>query len=237
MDNHIPYVHNYCDRWCERCTLTSRCRVFEQTSQMTPEQQDVGNRAFWEYLSSMFTNAMEMVQKKAEELGIDLTVTDEEAEQYLKEQKDADTRIRKSRLFGLCKEYDGKVASFMKDHALEQTVSVLDERKTQTIADCFEVITWYQHFIAAKLHRAMHGLMTDDLGDEYADMPKDYDGSAKIALIAVDRSIAAWTTVYELLPSREDACLSALIVLQQIKNRTEKQFPEAYRFVRPGFDE
>jgi hypothetical protein len=22
---HIPGVYNYCDRWCERCPLTSRC--------------------------------------------------------------------------------------------------------------------------------------------------------------------------------------------------------------------
>jgi hypothetical protein len=24
----IPGVYNYCDRWCERCPFTGRCRVF-----------------------------------------------------------------------------------------------------------------------------------------------------------------------------------------------------------------
>jgi len=24
----IPGIYNYCDRWCERCTFTSRCLTF-----------------------------------------------------------------------------------------------------------------------------------------------------------------------------------------------------------------
>ena len=24
----IPSIHNYCDRWCERCPFTSRCRAY-----------------------------------------------------------------------------------------------------------------------------------------------------------------------------------------------------------------
>jgi hypothetical protein len=25
---HIPSIHNYCDRWCERCPFTLRCSVY-----------------------------------------------------------------------------------------------------------------------------------------------------------------------------------------------------------------
>jgi hypothetical protein len=27
--DHIPGIYNYCDRWCERCQLTSRCLNYE----------------------------------------------------------------------------------------------------------------------------------------------------------------------------------------------------------------
>ena len=33
----ISGIHNYCDRWCERCPLTSRCLGY------AVEQQDAGD--------------------------------------------------------------------------------------------------------------------------------------------------------------------------------------------------
>ncbi|HTV00428.1 MAG TPA: hypothetical protein VMF13_07835, partial [Luteitalea sp.] len=34
LDGYIVGIFNYCDRWCERCPLTSRCRVFASTVEM-----------------------------------------------------------------------------------------------------------------------------------------------------------------------------------------------------------
>ena len=33
-DGFIVGVYNYCDRWCERCAFTSRCRVFADVAEM-----------------------------------------------------------------------------------------------------------------------------------------------------------------------------------------------------------
>jgi hypothetical protein len=66
--------------------------------------------------------------------------------------------------------------------------------------------------------------------------PKDSDGSAKIALIAVDRSIAAWGQMHQRLPQREDDILDILVHLDRLRRKTETVFPNARAFVRPAFD-
>ena len=52
----ISGIYNYCDRWCERCPLTTRCLVYatEQVNHHeSPESQDIRNEAFWHKLSSV----------------------------------------------------------------------------------------------------------------------------------------------------------------------------------------
>ncbi len=95
------------------------------------------------------------------------------------------------------------------------------------IGDAIEVIRWYQFFAAAKVYRALMGLedkiiegasaVDDAIKDNELDEDElqfggggnDSDGSAKIALIAVDR----------------------------LRRTTEQVFPRARDFIRPGFDE
>jgi hypothetical protein len=47
----------------------------------------------------------------------------------------------------------------------------------------------------------------------------------------------AWMKLFDLLPDQEDHFLKALSLLEKIKNETIIEFPEALKFVRPGFDE
>ena len=102
------------------------------------------------------------------------------------------------------------------------------------LKDCEEVINWYLFFIDAKLQRALHGKLEGDDQDEFQ---KDSDGSAKIAIIAIERSIGAWTRLYELMPAAEDIALKALSLLSRLKQKTIAEFPKAMEFKRPGFDD
>ena len=47
QDGFIVGIYNYCDRWCETCSFTSRCRVFadraELEAQSDPQLSDVVN--------------------------------------------------------------------------------------------------------------------------------------------------------------------------------------------------
>jgi hypothetical protein len=68
-------------------------------------------------------------------------------------------------------------------------------------------------------------------------MPRDCDGSAKIALMAVDRSIAAWATLRKAVADEADTILDFMVLLDRLRRGMEKAFPDARAFVRPGFDE
>jgi hypothetical protein len=67
--------------------------------------------------------------------------------------------------------------------------------------------------------------------------PKDSDGSAKIALIAMDRSLSAWAGLREALGDNPDSVPGFAGAPRSHPPRDGKSFPEARAFVRPGFDE
>lgn len=107
------------------------------------------------------------------------------------------------------------------------------------LTEFVEVIRWYQPFIYAKLSRAIGSRAGEELetDPEMKAFPKDSDGTAKIALIAMDRSIAAWSGLRLKLGGEEgDDVLDLLAQLAAIRQATEKLFPQARAFVRPGFD-
>ena len=123
------------------------------------------------------------------------------------------------------------------------------------ISDAIEVIRWYQFFVAAKVFRALMGLderMTDDdlvvdeiftdteLDEDEMDFDVvgyDSDGSAKIALIAIDRSSSAWRVIQSSLPEKADSIKPMLVELERLRRAAEQTFPQARDFIRPGFDE
>ncbi len=117
----IPGIYNYCDRWCERCTFTSRCRVYESTDKLTPEQNDIHNEAFWKSISVNFTKAIKMLHEFAAEQGIDLenAIAPYEMKAYDKKRKKADLSIKNSKLILLCKEYRNIALPFVEKNFLK----------------------------------------------------------------------------------------------------------------------
>lgn len=249
----ISGIYNYCDRWCERCTFTSRCRNYEGTSKLSPEQLDINNKTFWDNISLNFEKAIQLLHKAAEEHGIDLhkPMAEEEEVNYRKGETFLDTSIKQHVLSKLCKQYQRVVRPFVEksedfadktrelaDHLHLGIKSEKDVVYTVAgIGDCFDIIQWYLFFIDAKLQRALRGKMEGEDGETENEFQKDSDGSAKIALIAIEKSIGAWTSLYSPLPSSEDVALNALSLLAQLKQKTQEEFPQAMQFKRPGFDD
>ena len=249
----IPGIYNYCDRWCERCHFTSRCRNYESTSNLSPEQLDINNEAFWKNLSSNFKVSIELLQKAAKKFGIDLSkpFTEEEDKQYEIRKKLLDTKAKQHPLINLCKQYRTITRPFIENGdevvnkskelvkhvhlGIKSGGEVLDT--VAGIGDCFDIIQWYLFFIEAKLHRALRGRMDGEDWEAENGFQKDSNGSAKVALLAIERSIEAWAKLFELLPSGEDIILNALSLLTQLKEISMKEFPEAMQFKRPGFDD
>jgi hypothetical protein len=105
-----------------------------------------------------------------------------------------------------------------------------------SLADAVAVIHWYEHFICVKFMRAVGGLLDgpDEVEDE---IQNDANGSAKIALIGVERSLAAWSVMYDLLGRNDDTIVDLLAQLSRVRALADEAFPRARDFIRPGFDE
>jgi hypothetical protein len=256
----IPGIYNYCDRWCERCSFTTRCRNYESTSKLSPEPPDINNKAFWDSISANFQKAIKLLHKAAKKHGIDpdKAMTKDEEQVYEQRKTFLDTETKKHPLIKLCKRYEQTVMPYFKNEIsnelVEKTRELVsglhmgiksEEDVVHTMAglgDCEEIIRWYLFFIDAKLQRALHGKLparsgTEGEDDEDDGYPKDRDGSAKVAIIAIERSMMAWSRLYELLPVSEDTALNALSILSQLKQKAIEEFPKAMEFKRPGFDD
>ncbi len=109
-------------------------------------------------------------------------------------------------------------------------------KETMGINDATEIIRWYQWQIHVKLKRAIQSASTEESLD-FDEYPKDSDGSAKVALIGMDRSMSAWKILLIAFPEQEKQIINFVAMLEHIKNRVETQFPHARDFIRPGFDE
>jgi len=247
----IAGIYNYCDRWCERCTFTSRCAVYEDESDLAPEERDMKNKAFWDRLGKNFAKAKGLLQKAAEQYGIDLEATQEEMEETHKKKEKLKIESRQHPLSQLTLQYSNVGREWLKTQpgmlerldnlktGLTLGVASHEDAKKETviIKDSLAVIQWYLVFIHIKLVRALMGKMTFKEREEENGMQHDFDGSAKIALIGIERSMHAWSELFEILPEKEDDFLKVLSMLEKIKTMAKEEFPKAEIFIRPGFDE
>lgn len=242
--NLIPGIYNYCDRWCERCHFTARCAVYaaeEADPDNDPANRDINNAAFWQKLSSIFKETQEMISEWAEENGVDLREAALEPIQELKEKQREDTR--KHPLAKTAKAYAFDVNEwFDKEFTLSEAISDMpgqSEHSRETdeeLNNYVEVVRWYQFFIAVKMTRGLMARIDEDdyLAEEDS---RDSDGSAKVALIAIDRSISAWKLMCDLRPENADSIHGLLLQLEKLRSSAEREFPNARDFIRPGFDE
>lgn len=226
---YIPLVHNYCDRWCERCTVRSRCRLIAEDPGvvLVEEHKEYENQAFWDYLSVMFSAANECARKLAEENGFEENplVTPE----YV-------VRFSPQELSSRAAEYGNQVWNWLMENKtsfdqLQQNIEQINEDSARIFADALEVIRWYGQFILVKVERALLVLERDPAMDAF-----DRFTSAKIALIAVNRTMGAFSTLVQWWYS-DDEILYFLSILTDLNNAIITLFPETVEMNRPGFED
>lgn len=199
--------------------------------------------SIWSRLKDVFESTYEVLHELAEERGIDV------ADIYASENINKDfwgedfenrskgdhcnAQVEASDIIRLCLIYED-----MADQCLERIFDLLDvkhrKRKTDAVDEAMEVVNWYLDLIQAKMRRALYGYYYQkSFGKKESE---DYNGSAKVALIAIDRSLENWVPVREAWPDFAQDISHMLVVLQQLRQDVMKQFPKAYDFQRPGFE-
>jgi hypothetical protein len=243
---YIPGIYNWCDRWCERCPQTDRCRVFEKEERRKSSNQD---KEWPEVVSDNLNETLEMLKKMADEMGIDLDseeVKEESAAQMALEEAQG-VIAENHPLHELSEEYWKKGKDWLDSELLEENLlewkswvemgrenSEAIESDLRSAEEALEVIQWYLFFIPVKIKRALHDQM-DGFWDQYPDEERSDLGTAKIAAIAVDRSLEAWELLYKLFPKEE--LLAVLDLLKKMREGLIEVFPNYPKFIRPGFDD
>lgn len=232
----IPGIYNYCDRWCERCPLTSRCLNFSMSEEKfsDPEARDIRNKKFWDKLSEIFRESMELLRESAKEWGVDLDSLDDK--ESIEDVKARDAAVENHLLSRVARRYSKWVEEWFNERETLFFETASAAREGVDLDEAIEVIRWYQYFICAKVMRAVRGVI-EDQEEEDDELPKDSDGSAKIALIAIDRSIGAWAAIRHYLTDDTKGVIDIITFLDSLREALEKAFPKARSFIRPGFDE
>lgn len=250
----IPGIYNYCDRWCERCEHCAQCMSFAMgkkieekggfnfDDEVTRDDENV-----WVRLKEVFESTYEVLHELAEERGIDIEdiYTSENIDKEFwgddyesGENKDADDLlVESSDIIRVCLIYEN-----LADRCLEKIFEALEERddnegdkvSEKGVDDALDIINWYLDLVQAKMRRALYGYYrVKKSGREDED---DYNGSAKVALIAIDRMMPAWKTIAAYCPGNVREISHLIVVLEQLEHDIERQFKEARCFLRPGFE-
>jgi hypothetical protein len=250
----ISGIYNYCDRWCERCPLSDRCLNYameKREDDGDPAVRDLANEKFWQGLHETFRETIEWIRADARERGIDLDDPILQAEVATQDRQERRLAAKNRPLARAAMGYLKATDKWFKDakSVFHAKGLELDQLARLEVGDpggeaaelqgLVEVVRWYQHFIYVKLCRAIESKASEELeaDEEMKSFSKDSDGTAKVALIAVDRSIAAWSALRSTLDEdQSDDVLDLLVQLAALRRETERLFPQARTFIRPGFD-
>jgi hypothetical protein len=223
QDGFIVGIYNYCDRWCEVCPLTSRCRLFadvaETEASLDPTLKPVVDAP------PLDEDVMPPPPRWMEELLQELNdaaqnrMSDEEWERLKPRIAPAHEPIE-ARAHG----YFTRARAWARSH---------DEQALGDPRDPRAIVNWFHSLIPAKVHRALIGLAE---GWD-CDGPPDYDGSAKVAIIGIDRSREAYLDAIECGLVSGEETRPLLEDLDWLRGELERVFPRARAFVRPAFDE
>jgi hypothetical protein len=261
------YCDRWCERcaFTSRCFLYATEQADPDAND--PGIRDLTNEKFWQKLKDIFADTARIISEWAAETGVDLDsidVTEEMAEHERElEAAEQDELSEMARHYATTvanwfgDEFGAE--EDIHDDAAGGANQVSDDL---TARDAAEIIQWYQFFIAVKLTRALSRpasidessddedvLTADFLPDEETDEIVDYDavisrahridsnGSAKVALVAIDRSTAGWGALQLSLPDKAHTINPILVELDRLRRLTEKRFPQARDFIRPGLDE
>lgn len=244
----IERIYNYCDRWCDRCSFTSNCFLFATEKQQFDDSasRDITNQKFWNRMEDLFKITFELLEEAAEDLGVDLNNFDTkevhreekriQAKNHPAAQAAQDYITKTGKWFKESESlFNEKYEEFIKLTDLNLHEKKVSERATK-IRGFVEVIRWYQHQIFVKIMRALQGKSNDILPVEDP-IQNDQNGSAKVALIGIDRSIASWGGLLKVFRGKQDDIFPILVLLEKIRKHLENEFPSARKFQRPGFDD
>ncbi|MCF7838471.1 MAG: hypothetical protein K9N49_07555 [Candidatus Marinimicrobia bacterium] len=259
------YCDYWCERcaFTQRCRNYSSGRAERRQARPAAADAlpdtDATNAAFWESLAEQLVEVSMVSNSEPEafDVGIeDLEAADEPDDAWLARDERRRQEQARHPLVILSRDYRMQVHAWLKtaDGDLKAVARDLLEEagnrfgtedvaeQARDIGELIEVVAWYHTLIATKLGQAVHGLLEcNDVAGPHASIiaesrRSDANGSGKVALAGIERSIAAWLKLRGILPAQEDLILAMLSLLDRLRRRIYVDLPDSVTFLRPGFD-
>jgi hypothetical protein len=230
--NYIDFISAYCDGRCERCAFTERCSHF---AVKCAEAMCDGD--FSAALELALGSAQEPGGKPQESIPERLADAFGDAEPSGKELEDVGREMneRRDRVRGHSlaqSSLDYVVASRRWLREPDRCAGVDDA----SVREAVDLVGWDSHLIHVKIMRALHGRDEDPKGRIFGGVVQnDWNGSAKVALISIERSERAWRTLATALDDEAAGVMAGL--LGRLREQMTSEFPRAMAFRRPGFDD
>ena len=223
-DGFIVGIYIYCDAWCDRCAFTSYCRVFADTREMEarfdPNLEPVVTAPWQPSDTSPPQPSWQELLDEMNDAARTPLPTEVNVRRELRALPERDAIDRRA------EDYSRRARAWLNDRDIDTPSEVADPRA---------VIAWFHMMIHVKAMRALQGLAEDDPSER--DWPADHDGSAKVALIGIDRSVTAWRDLVEVGEASASEAAPFVEDLVWLRAALERTFPKARSFVRPAFDE
>jgi hypothetical protein len=217
QDGFIVGIYNYCDRWCECCRFTARCRAFADAArQEAMAAGDLKEVAEAPQHPSDYRPPSKWLEEALADFD-ESSIPEVPDPPPLPVRHAAATRRAKEYAFGFLRWFE---ASGLK-HPIEP-------------GDPLAVVIHFATLIASKTHRAMSGLSEDD---GCRDVLPDFEGSAKVAIDGIERSIAAWKQLASQQTVPPAIAAGFISDLDWVSGEIDALIPKARAFVRAGFDE
>jgi hypothetical protein len=217
----IVGIFNYCDRWCEACVFTSRCRLFADVAEieasLDPGLKPVVDAPALPSESPPLPPWMEKMIHEVNTATAPVVAVEDVRPRPTSSAEHLTIGMRARR-------YCARVYPWLQSRSA-----------TKGPDDPAAVIEWFHTMIPVKIQRAILGFAED--GPDERNWPPDYDGSAKVALIGIERSHAAWLDLVERGDLTQCEAEPFIADLVWLGDAVEQAFPRARAFVRPAFDE
>lgn len=191
--DYIDFISSYCDRWCERCAFTTRCSAY--AVQVAAEMCEGDFQAAIELAVGTPPPMSEAERNRREDFLEHLSSyepTQAELAEVEREQTERDERIDESAVTT-----KSEIASMLVHEWLEHHRDRAAALPDAAVADALDIAGRDGIFIHVKLRRALDGRDRAMHGEDFDDdsIQNDWNGSAKVALISIVRSIKAWEVI------------------------------------------
>jgi hypothetical protein len=227
----IDSISSYCDRCCERCAFTDRCAVYacQVAIAMCGDPAAGFELALGDPQPvsgttpvSPWAAALDAIQ-----------LSPKEERDFARSERRRRKRLKELPLSRLAYEFTLAALVWLRDRR-----EALAASADPILKEAIEVAAHDAMLIGATLHRAVDGRdrwRTDDEDIGVPAVQSDWNGSAKVALLSIERSHLAWQTIAGATHDRDASTFAER--LEALRRLVRDEFPRAMEFVRSGFDE